>query len=341
MSTDTTSHTQAYLDANKGPVILGVILTVSTLSTLFVGARLFTRKLIMGAFNLDDWLTICAVICEWCCVGVTIVAVKDGNGRHFDTLELEEKQNAIFYTILGFPFGIFAFGLPKLAVAALLIRIMNPKKIHRIILWTLPSLCMGGLLGCVVILFGQCRPVQSQWTFSITDKTCWSPYVLVDFAIFAGSLSAFTDLYLAVYPAVVLWSLQLNLRKKVALSVALGVGSISTVVAIYKCTRLPALASDDFSYDTSDLVIWTVLEASTIIIACCIPVLQPLVDFLFGRRTLQGSSGYKNYGTSRTQHPSDIELERSQQSSNNSRSHIRSKVRSTNRSNTGANEYLA
>ncbi|KAH7122175.1 hypothetical protein B0J13DRAFT_589464 [Dactylonectria estremocensis] len=293
------SHTQEYLDANKGPVILGVVVTVSSLSTLFVAARLFTRKLIMGAFNLDDWLTIGAVIFEWCCVGVTIFAVKDGNGRHFDTLEVDEQQNAIFYTILGFPFGTFAFGLPKPAVAALLIRIMNPKKIHRIILWALPSLYMGG------------------------------PYVLVDFAIFAESLSAFTDLYLAAYPAFVLWTLQMNLRKKVALSVALGVGSISTIVAIYKCTRLPALASDDFSYGTSDLVIWTVkLEASTIIIACCIPVLQPLVDFLFGRRTLQSSSGYKNYGTSRTgQHISDMELERSRQSSSNSTSHIRSKPR--------------
>lgn len=33
--------------------------------------------------------------------------------------------------------------------------------------------------------------------------------------------------------------------------------SSATVVAIYKTTRLPGLASDDFSYDTSDLVVWT------------------------------------------------------------------------------------
>jgi hypothetical protein len=42
------------------------------------------------------------------------------------------------------------------------------------------------LLICVVILFAQCQPARSQWDFAITDKTCWSPYVLVDFAIFAG-----------------------------------------------------------------------------------------------------------------------------------------------------------
>jgi hypothetical protein len=30
------------------------------------------------------------------------------------------------------------------------------------------------------------------------------------------------------------------------------------IVAIYKSTRIPSLKSEDFSYDTSDLVIWTV-----------------------------------------------------------------------------------
>ncbi|CAM1504818.1 Fc.00g024090.m01.CDS01 [Cosmosporella sp. VM-42] len=322
-------HTQAYLSEDKGPVILGVILTVSILSTIFVFARLFTRKKILGSLHLDDWLTIPAVIFEWCAVGFAIVAVKDGNGKHFDTLSLTQKQNAILYTILGFPFGVMAFGIPKLAVAALLTRIMNPSRLHQIFLWVLPSCCMISLIVCIILLFAQCTPAESQWNFSITDKTCWSPYVLVNFAIFAGSLSAFTDLYLAIYPGVVLWSLQMNIRKKIALSFALGIGSIATVIAIYKCTRLPTLASADFSYDTSDLVIWTVIEASAIIIASCIPVLQPLVDLLFGRRTLDTSSGYKNYGTSRTgQQRSDIELRDSQ------------KARSGNRGNMTNAKYL-
>jgi hypothetical protein len=61
------------------------------------------------------------------------------------------------------------------------------------------------------------------------------------------ALSAMVDLYLAVYPAVILFKLQMNLRKKLALSIALGLGSIATAVAIYKSTRLTALASPDFS----------------------------------------------------------------------------------------------
>lgn len=58
----TAHHTQDYLDANKGPTILGVVLTVSILSTIFVVGRVYTRKRILGALHLDDWFTVCAVV---------------------------------------------------------------------------------------------------------------------------------------------------------------------------------------------------------------------------------------------------------------------------------------
>lgn len=55
------------------------------------------------------------------------------------------------------------------------------------------------------------------------------------------------DLYLAVYPAWILARLQMNIKKKIALASALGIGFVACIVAAYKCTRLPGLAKDDFS----------------------------------------------------------------------------------------------
>lgn len=69
--------------------------------------------------------------------------------------------------------------------------------------------------------------------------------------------SALTDLYLAVYPTIVLFKLQINNKKKIALCSALSIGSVSAIVSIYKSTRLPSLAGADFSWDTTDLVIWS------------------------------------------------------------------------------------
>lgn len=57
-------------------------------------------------------------------------------------------------------------------------------------------------------------------------------------------------MYLAIYPATVLLRLQMRIQKKIALAVALGIGSISSIIAVYKTTRLPSLASSDFSCES-------------------------------------------------------------------------------------------
>ncbi|KAK1997557.1 integral membrane protein [Colletotrichum falcatum] len=306
---------------NKGPTALGIVISMSVLSTLFTAGRLYVRGKIMGRIHLDDYLIIAAVICGWANVGTATAAVNYGNGRHFDTLDLEQKSGAILWTIAGFPFGVMSFGLPKLAVVSLLTKLMNPSRRHTIFLWFMSLFCLANLIGCIIILFAQCQPTHSQWDFTVKNRTCWSPYILVYYAIFAGAVCGIVDLYLAVYPAVVLAGLQMNIKKKVALSIALGIGSVSSVVAIYKCTRLPSLASQDFSYDTADLVIWTIranpcsnhsVEGSTMIIASCIPVLKPLAELIFGKHLLSSASNrynYENYGSGPSgQARSDIEM---------------------------------
>lgn len=55
-------HTPEYLAADKGPVILGVIITLTVISTLFVAARVFTRQKILGKAQLDDWLVVVSVV---------------------------------------------------------------------------------------------------------------------------------------------------------------------------------------------------------------------------------------------------------------------------------------
>ncbi|TQN67056.1 hypothetical protein CSHISOI_08389 [Colletotrichum shisoi] len=221
-------------EENKGPTTIGIVVSVSVLSTLFTAARLFVRGKILGKFHLDDYLIVASVLCGWINVGTAIAAVSYGNGRHFDVLTLEQKSGAILWTIAGFDPGVMSFGLPKIAVVSLLTRIMNPSRWHALFLW------------------------------------CLSIFCLVNF---------------------------------------------SAIVAIYKCTRLPGLASPDFSYETSDLVIWTIVEGSTMIIAACIPVLQPLGELIFGKRMFSSGGGrctYENYGPGpggRAQ--SDIEMSRS------------------------------
>lgn len=287
---------------NKGPAILAVCWLSTLLSTLFVLARVYLSCVIKGKFRSDDLFIIVGQLCGYLAVAFATVAVLNGNGRHMDVLTLEEKSGAILWTTVGFVPGLLSFGLPKLAVVSLLTRLLNPSRLHKIFLWWLVLWCLASVIVTGILLLVRCTPANSLWDFSVPG-TCFDVQYLINFGLYAGAFSAFVDVYLAIYPAFILFNLQLSLKKKLALTAALGIGSISGIVAIYKTTRVPSIGSMDFSYDTSDLVLWTVIEGSAIIIAASIPVLQPLLEAILKRNPFSSnkvtsqklnSNGYDN-----------------------------------------------
>ncbi|OLN83433.1 hypothetical protein CCHL11_03055 [Colletotrichum chlorophyti] len=220
------SESASYGAEDKGPSIIITICIIVGISTLFVAGRLFVRLKILGKAHLDDHLTVLSLILSYVTVALEIWAVQCGNGRHADTLSTQQQSAAILSTISGFPPNVLAYTVPKFAVIALLIRILNPGKKHRIVLWAMATGALALVSLCIIVLFVQCTPSHAQWDFTVTEKSCWSPWVLVNIAIVTGAYSAALDLYLAVYPATVLMRLQMNIKKKMVLSIALGIGSM-------------------------------------------------------------------------------------------------------------------
>jgi hypothetical protein len=168
--------------------------------------------------------------------------VSYGTGEHAAGLSQDALQKALLYSTAAFCPGILSFTIPKLGVVALLIRILNPTPRFKWFLWLL----VGGsdivIFGCVIILYAQCRPAKALWIPSMKGAQCWSPLVLADYSIATGgmentvpfkddavpltipALSALVDLVLALYPATVLWRLQMSRKRKIGLSITLGLG---------------------------------------------------------------------------------------------------------------------
>ncbi|KAI7762421.1 hypothetical protein LZL87_006816 [Fusarium oxysporum] len=127
------------------------------------------------------------------------------------------------------------------------------------------------------------------------------------------AISAFLDFYLAVYPAITLWKLLMPLRKKLILSLALGMGVVCGAIGIVKATGVPTLASQDVSYDLCDPLYWTSVEGNLIIRAACIPVLQPILEMFKGRniwstKKRSGKHQYEDYSKQSGQQQPGIEL---------------------------------
>lgn len=71
-----------------------------------------------------------------------------------------------------------------------------------------------------------------------------------------AAFSAFVDLYLAVYPSFVLFKLQMSPRKKIALSAALGLGTVAAICAVVKCAQIKGLANQSDSTCILHLLPW-------------------------------------------------------------------------------------
>ncbi|KXH69117.1 integral membrane protein [Colletotrichum salicis] len=190
--------------------------------------RLFVRIKILGQTHLDDHLTVASLLLSYATVALEIWAIRCGNGRHADTLSQNQQSAAILSTISGFPPNVLAYTVPKFAVVALLVRILNPGKKHQVMLWCMATGCLVLVSLCIIILFAQCTPTRAQWEFTVTEKSCWSPWILVNVAILTGD-------------------------------------------------------------DSAELVVWTIVEGNTLIIAACIPILGPLIELALGRRVLSST----------------------------------------------------
>ncbi|RDW63230.1 uncharacterized protein DSM5745_10341 [Aspergillus mulundensis] len=289
----------AYADQTKGPRILGVFWAFYTVSVFMVTARLYIRARWLRNIGLDDYIIAVSMVMLTGYTIVTTVNVGLGFGKHTSMITADGGATLLTKVLLinyiDFAFGIMSFTTPKLAIAALLNRIMNPGRFHRVWLWVLTGLVFVSSTICIVVLFTMCDPPEALWKIELmaAGATCRSTSILVGYAIFTGGVSGFADLYLAIYPTVVLMGLQITLKRKLALCAALGLGAVACAMAIVKCFQLPSLYdTSDSTFATADLVIWTSIESNIIIMASCIPTLGPLYEMMLGKRSWSSNQRY-------------------------------------------------
>lgn len=283
---------------DKGPRILSILWALTGFTTVVVATRIYIRCALLRKVGIDDYLIVFSLILGLVYCGITTANVHIGYGKHVYVLEEDDVERAMLLNSLSFLFGILSFAIPKLAVASLLNRVLNPSLAHRIWIWFITGFAFVVCCICIIMLFTMCDPPKALWQAHLVlegQAKCKNVWILIDYAIFTGALSAFVDMYLALYPSTVLMKLHMSLRKRLALCAALGLGSIASAMAIVKCSQLHTLQDQtDYTYATADLIIWTNVESNVVIIASSIPTLQPVLDLVLGRRTASSYSNSRN-----------------------------------------------
>ncbi|KAK7931029.1 hypothetical protein PG985_001741 [Apiospora marii] len=289
---------------------LASVWSLAGIASIFALGRFYVRGYRAGKLRSDDYFIMLTMSCIISVCSLATKAIEYGLGRHVETVPRQDQIAVVKWIYLASCPGVMSIVIPKLAVVSLLVRLLVPGRVHYWFLWAIAAAVNIFCFAIVVIflrtLASKCPPFEVDGI----PPGCVPVATQVKYCLFAGSASAFVDLYLAVYPSIVLYGLQMPLRRKAAFSVALGLGILyvpaatlvraprvrskrmpryliamgdsSGAAGINKTMHVPALASPDFIYTNAGLLRWTVAESSSLVIASSMPVLQPLFQELFG-----------------------------------------------------------
>lgn len=111
----------------------------------------------------------------------------------------------------------------KLSLAIFLIRIAVKKRY----VWILRiSMVVISIWSTAIFLYNifQCNPVQAQWDFTITPKSCVSGTSFVGAAYAISVQSIVSDWLYALLPMFMIWNVQMNVQKKVTVGFILSLG---------------------------------------------------------------------------------------------------------------------
>lgn len=109
------------------------------------------------------------------------------------------------------------------------------------------------------------------------------------------ALGAYLDFVLALFPITIVYNMNATIKKRVGVAILLGLGVFAGVCASFKTAQFDMgfTATQDPTYNSYNLFLWTALELPFIIIGGCIPPAKPLWDRIVHGKPVAEGSGEK------------------------------------------------
>nr|ALM31983.1 decarboxylase_GME6026 [Daldinia eschscholzii IFB-TL01] len=253
-----------------GHRVNAVIWVLISLSTVFLGLRVFYKLKTGRGLWLDDWVLTASwlvLIASGVLISLCVSAVFI---RHNQDDRMGAHDVGMLSTVAGTLFFVSATW-SKTSFAITLFRIAGPRlKIAlRVIMISMNIITYVSL----ILRWVQCRPARMIWD-SHAAGVCWNRNLILSFTIFTAAYSAVMDFVLAALPWPIIIKLRIRTSEKIGISVAMSMGLCAGITSIVKCTKFSVLRNDDFGDSVFELAIWSVAEIATTIMAASIPVLR-------------------------------------------------------------------
>lgn len=151
------------------------------------------------------------------------------------TLAPEQIPQALKYNVVISSVLIWAFSMPKFAIIAVLKRILDYGTKTTVVFWGLALSSQACIFATSIWWYEQCTPIEHGWDTNVPG-TCAAVSIMTNLGYFTSAYSAFLDIVFALYPIPSIMRLNMPLKSRIAVSVALGLSSLACVISIYKLT---------------------------------------------------------------------------------------------------------
>ncbi|KAN0092112.1 hypothetical protein V8E51_017959 [Hyaloscypha variabilis] len=273
-------------------IILAATITVLVLSNASYVLRLVARRMQHQRLQADDYFMGLALPFSYIPAVCLLYGLTCGLGEHevnVSKTDLRKFNISLFTLQRGNPPCLFCVKTSILILYARLFRTPTFKRVC-IGVWVF-TLCWAIAAFTSNIL--QCTPVSYFWNKAQPGHCI--PNALITIGMTNGVLSFVGDLVILALPIPMIWKLQINTRRKMALNGIFLLGGFVCLTSIFRFVALARINVKDITYTQVAPGLWTYIELGIGITCGNLPLLRPLFGrFLAGTRSGTNNSGYGN-----------------------------------------------
>jgi hypothetical protein len=195
--------------ATRGPGLIACSVVLLIIPSITVFIRLWSRATSRTKFWWDDFMVLSTLLFSHLLLATTLKLVSLGLGKHTWMIPLKNVKPTLTWQLLSLTWYTIAITLLKLSALTLYARIFRVEIITRLVLWGVGALALAWGIGISIEPWTNCRPVcqnRSKWYIA------------------AGTINLLFDLVVLLIPMPLIWALNLQLKKKVLLSMVFLLG---------------------------------------------------------------------------------------------------------------------
>ncbi|ORY10384.1 hypothetical protein BCR34DRAFT_625268 [Clohesyomyces aquaticus] len=266
---------------------LVIAFTLTSISTIFVALRFYSRYFLVGKLGSPDWVMLLALLTTWCSAVVNYYQVKY---MHYPLgMSIPVWTDIVTKSLLTFWIYrvnyIVNLCLVKVSILLFYSYVASShKSFHRIVRCLL-ALVVVASFGMLVAAICSCTPVSDAWSAKIFFESfqgiyhakCYNP---INFWFFQAGFNLVTDFVIWVLPFPFVLNLRsMPIRRRLELVGIFSVGILSVVASAIRLWILVLWVSswEEQGTHTGDFLIWGQVEQHSGIIAASIPFLRPLI----------------------------------------------------------------